>query len=98
MLFPATSAILSHLPSPTCILRYAFWFNLVSDYTDSSRSSPLYLPSPTAESYLGKNSLSAQEMFSISEKLIEQYIAILVSAVEYSHASVQSETFEVCLK
>lgn len=83
MLFPATSAILSHLPSPTCILRYAFCFNLLSDCTDSSPAPPPphYLSSSTAESYLGKTSLSPQEMFSVSEKLMEQYIAILVSAM-----------------
>lgn len=58
-------------------------------------SSPLYLSSSTTESYLGKTSLSAQEMFSLNEMLIEQYIAVLVSAIEYSYASVQSETSEV---
>lgn len=57
---------------------------------------PFYLYSPTAESCLGKTSLLAQEMFSVSEKVIEYHIAILVFAVEYSHVSVWSETFEVC--
>lgn len=60
-------------------------------------SFPLYLFSPTAASYLGKTSSSAEEIFSLNEMLIEQYIAVLVSAVEYSHASVPSKTSQICL-
>lgn len=33
-------------------------------------------------------------MFSVSEKVIEYHIAILVFALEYSHVSVWSETFK----